>query len=788
MQDPTVLAKPVNSWEYAELYREGELNYGQPPSFSLEEIEKFRNGEPGYPNSDWWDATFKRWTPMQQHNLSATGGSEKIKFFMSAGMQDQASLYTSGDWNFNRYNARINVDAEITSDLSVGFDMSFRLEKREKPGGNGLSQVRLAQPIWPTELPNGEAPWAGGTPPTSATTINKSGFTDDERQYFRGKISLSYDIPKVNGLKANAAINYYTYNTREKSMSKPYNIYRYDFDADIYELMYVSGQKYLTEKRENYRQIYPMVSFTYEKNFGEHSVQGLLLAEWIDTEKHKLTAERKDLLSTNIPYLFAGSTENILNNGNANETGRASYVGRVNYNYKGKYLFESSFRYDASHKFAKDNRWGFFPSVSAGWRISEEPFMETIDWIDNLKIRASYSQMGDDNLNAYKRLTEENVIIGDFQYLSGYEIRDGDKEKYLLDETVGTIIHTTGMANPLITWFDMTSYNIGADATFMGGLIGFEFDLFYRKTTNIFGQPLDSYPSTFGADLPKLNINSTDNRGIEVLLSHSHKIGDFKYTVAANATYVREKYVDWAQSPYDDPDEIRIYQKAGQLTNRWIGYVSDGLFMSQSEIDNHPIDQDQNGNTSLKPGDIIYKDLNGDKVINWRDQDVIGYGDFPDITYGMNIDLNYKGINLSALFQGASRFNMNMTAAARNPFQNGSNPFSYHYKYRWTPDPNDPTVNSNPHVKLPAINDQSGGNENNQKTSDYWLQDNTFLRLKNLNVSYDLPSQLVKKIGFQGVRFYVAGTNLLTISKLGIYKNHWDPEGRKIMMGEYIHR
>jgi len=239
----------------------------------------------------------------------------------------------------------------------------------------------------------------------------------------------------------------------------------------------------------------------------------------------------------------------------------------------------------------------------------------------------------------------------------------------------------------------------------------------------------------------------------------------------------REKYRRWSESPYDDPDEIRIYQLTGKYTNRWIGYKSDGIFMSQEEIDNHSVDQDQAGNSTLRPGDIKYLDLNNDNIIDWKDQDEIGYGTFPDLTYALNLQMQYKGFGLTALFQGASMFNSMIADALRGPLQNLGNPFDFQHKYRWQPDPENPDVNINPDAKLPAIlGDGTGTNTNNNKPSDFWLKDATYLRLKNLNLSYSIPQEATQKIGIQDVNIYVAGSNLFTLSRMGIYKNSVDAE------------
>ncbi|MDX9882975.1 MAG: TonB-dependent receptor, partial [Prolixibacteraceae bacterium] len=773
-QNPTTIPEFVSSGKYTELLREGEFNSNLPYTYSEEDVQKFYEGtEPGYVNENWYKAAFREWAPMQSHNLAVRGGNEKVKYYMSVGYLDQSSIYQSGDLNFNRYNARTNVDAQISDRLSVSIDMSYRNEMRKAPQtslDNIWINLKTALPVWPATLPD---PEKGGAysgflerSPVAQTIRDMTGFNDDIQRYFTGKISAKYKIPGIDGLEANAALNYSINNKYNKIQDKPFDLFTYDYANQQYIPYGSNGANSLDETSSQYTQLYPMISLNYDKTFGNHSVQGFLLAEGINTDYFFLSAGRVDLLSVEVPYLFAGSPDNLTNNGGAVETGRISYVGRGNYSYKGKYLLEGTFRFDASHKFPDDSRWGFFPSVSAGWRVSEESFIkDNLSWVDNLKLRASYSKSGNDNVEAFK-------------YLTGYEIQTEETNVYVFGSDVYRLIRSTGMPNPDITWLDMTSYNVGLDGTFMRGMLGFEFDLFYRVTDNIFGQPLETYPSTFGATLPQVNLNSTDDRGFELTLTHRNKIGnDFSYNVAGSVSIAREKYKRWSESPYNDEDEIRIYQKTGKYTNRWIGYKSDGLFMTQEDIDNHAVDQDQAGNTTLRPGDIKYIDRNDDKIIDWRDQDVIGYGTFPDLTCGLNIQMQYKGFSLTALFQGASLFNSMISDVLRGPLQNLGNPFEFQYKYRWQPDPANPDVNINPDAKLPAVlGDGTGTNTNNNKASDFWLQDATYLRLKNLNISYSLPGKIIKSFGIQDVNVYVAGSNLFTLSKLGIYKSSVDPE------------
>ncbi len=773
--EPTFLPEFVDSWQFAELLREGEFNQDLPFTYSENDIETFRNGgDPDFPNTDWHEAMFRHWAPMQTHNLGVRGGTDQVKYYVSGGYLDQASIYKSGDLNFNRYNIRSNIDAQISDNLNLSLDVSYRTELRDQPQtalSDNWSDLQLARPERQATIPDPDlgAAYAGFNvrSPVAQTFQSYTGFIDDRREYITGRLGLTYKLPGIEGLEAGAFMNYLLNNTYKKTQDRPFAVLDYDFASDSYSSFGVNGQNSLNEETSKFTQFYPMVTINYSRTFGDHSVTGLLLAEWIDGEEIFFTAGKIDLLSLELPFLFAGSPENISATGFTVEEGRTSYAGRLNYGYKGKYLLEGTFRFDASHKFPKGSRWGFFPSVSAGWRLSEEPFLADADWLDNLKLRVSFSQAGEDNVAA-------------FRFLQGFNIRSAIgptliNERYIFGSTAYRLLASTGLANPDITWLDMTTYNIGLDGEFLNGLFGFEFDAFYRKVDNIFGKPLETFPSTFGAELPELNLNSTEDKGIELKLTHYNRINqDFNYSVGAMISLTREKYTDFSEPPYDDADERRIFQLTGNRTNRLIGYKTDGIFMSQAEIESHNVDQDQANNATIRPGDIKYIDLNGDGVINFRDQDEIGYGSFPDAVFALNFGISYKGLSLSALFQGASQFNhVNQI----HPMVNFGKPWQFHYNHRWQPDPNNRDENINPEARLPAIlGDGVGRSPHNEKVSDFWVADGTYMRLKNLNLSYSLPTNLTEKTGFQDIRISFSASNLLTFSNMGIFKNSIDPE------------
>ncbi|MFW5645119.1 MAG: SusC/RagA family TonB-linked outer membrane protein, partial [Bacteroidota bacterium] len=720
---------------------------------------------PGYESYDWTGELIKNFAPMQQHNISVNGRNERVSYYASVGFTDQESVFSSREFDYTRYNARSNLDLTITDKLNFAIDMSYQKDFIDRPtqGLDGIwTSLSTAQPRYPTWLPDRSVGSYSGFQtrnPLVQTRKDFTGFYNRHVETFTGKIEGKYELP-IDGLRLNAGVNVRSLNTYTKNFNTPYDLYTYEPETDEYIWQAGGTNINLRERYDKDSQIYPYSSLTYNQTFNSHSVKGLLLGEYIEDFSNYFNAYRRDLLSREIPYLFAGGDQNIDNTGSASEGGRASVVGRVNYNYKERYFLETTFRYDANVQFAPDGRWGFFPSISAAWRISEEPFFGTGNFVDDLKIRASYTELGND------RFAEG------WDYITGFQIINS--RGHLIGNEIGRQIRTLGLANPLLTWEDMTIYNLGFNTALFNTKLLIEADVFYRKREGILAREERSIPSTFGAGLPLVNLNSQDTRGVEGMVTYQDNIGLFNFSVSPNFTYARSKWIHFEEEEYTDPDDIRIYQESGNWVNRSIGYVSDGIFMSQAEIDNHPVDQDQNENSTLIPGDIKYVDLNDDGVIDYRDQKEIGYGTFPNLTYGLGLNVSYKSIRLDALFQGASLFNSRIEGEARGMFSNGTIPLDYQKEYRWQPDPDDPDVNINPDAKLPAASIDI--RPNNNIFSDFWLKDATYLRLKSLNLSYSLPESTIKKAGFGMIQIYLSGTNLFTLSKLGIYKNSFDPE------------
>ena len=790
-QQPVVWRNNVNAGQFVEMQNEGGA-----ASYTPEQLQAYKNGDPGYESYDWERTIFRNWAPMNQHSLTASGGSEKVKFFTSLGNLYQSGSYRSGDLNYGRTNVRSNVDFNINDNLTVGLDLSYRKDKRSEPGmpqNNIYNAFIVSEPILHPVIPGRPelaANSGGGFGNRAAyggSQRSLSGFLDIFGEVFNGRIQMDYKIPQVEGLSVKGTLTYLSDNRQTKDLNKRMPVYQYDQATEQVDQVGQAGSDALSESLRQFKRIYPTISVSYENVFGDHEVKGLLLTETIDEETINFSASRRDLLTTDLPFLNLGSELGIQNSGNALEFGRSSVVGRVNYGFKNKYFLESSFRYDASSNFAEESRWGFFPSVSAAWRLSEEDFLKDVDFVNSLKVRMSFSETGNDNIGLYRYLEAFSIqgITDDFAsgpYLFG-------------NSGLSTAISTTGLANPNVTWRELTTYNFGIDAMLFDGLLGIELDIFYRDQKGIFATPLSDFPSTFGATLPQENQNSTSNRGFDLVLSHKNKVGELSYDVALSMGFARERYEYWPvdrdirayaedDAELNDPAFIErfnlIQLRNGNWVNRNIGYKTDGIFMNQAEIDAHPVDQSLlaggTGNSRVIPGDIRYVDLNGDNYIDWRDQDEIGKGGLPDMTYGINLSASYKNFSLSMLFQGATGFNFTFGNQIRNILINNVIPYKFQYDYRWTPDPNNPGVNINPNAQLPAST-AANANANNSQVSDFWVQDGTYLRLKNLNIGYDIPSNIRDMIGVDQFRLFVSGSNLFTWNNLGIYKGSFDSEG-----------
>ncbi|SHJ83811.1 TonB-linked outer membrane protein, SusC/RagA family [Arenibacter nanhaiticus] len=754
-QGVTKMLKPVNAGQKVELSREGHFNSGgteQNAPYTLEAMNKYYDGtNPLFPNTDWYSVLMRDWAPQQQHNLSVRGGSDKIKYYGFLGFLDQESMIKKNGGNYERFNLQSNIDAQITDELAMQLDIASTFEDRDYPargmgvGGYMWQDYWTTDPMYHSEFPDKtKIPFAdgagtGGLHITSNSDI--SGYNKTQDKNFRGTLALTYKIKAVEGLSLKAFGNYNQNFVNNKVFTKPVKLWSWDPESDIYtQVGSYGGNASLSQSSANNRTVTTQLSANYKNTINDtHEISAMVLLETIDFKAENLFASRDRFLTSSIDYLFAGSPVGMGNYGGGSEMGRQSVVSRLNYAYKDKYMLEAITRADASAKFSKNQRWGYFPSFSLGWLVSEENFMEGFKALDKLKLRFSYGESGND-------------AVASFQYLTGYSFN----QVYLIGNGVQKGLMSSGLANEFLTWEEIAVRNAAIDYSFFDEKIYGSLDVFYRTRSGIPGTRLASLPSTFGADLPQENLNELSDRGFEFSVGNRGEIAELKYDLNANISWSRAKWEKIDEPEYTDPDQERINKKNGNWIDLEYGYKTNGLFTSQEQIDNLNYDADTQGNSTLKPGDIIYLDTNEDGVVDWKDKVEIGQGARPHWMTGFDLNLQYKNFELSALFQGAFAYNTNVTLGA------GTTTSFYN---RWTEENN----NSNaivPRIGSTAAN-PSGLNDFNYKSASY-------LRLKSVSLGYSLPEKLLNSINISDAQCYVAATNLLTFSRLNKYDV--DPE------------
>ena len=490
--------------------------------------------------------------------------------------------------------------------------------------------------------------------------------------------------------------------------------------------------------------------------FDKHNVSALLLYEQREDLDDYVSAYRQFAIDA-LDQINAGMDKNKNNGGVESEMANVSFVGRVNYDFMSKYLFEFAFREDGSAKFYKNNRWGFFPSVSVGWRLSEEAFIKNNTAIfDNLKLRASYGIMGDDQ--ALDR--NGNATVAAFQYMTGYNYPGGSN--YIFGSDVINSVVTKGLANLNYTWLTSKIVNVGVDASLWNRQLEANFDVFYRKRDGLVAYRSGSLPNTFGASFPQENLNSDDYRGFELVLGHTNKVGDWTYSIKGNMSYTRIKnrYIEQA-APINSYTNWR-----NNWSDRWqnmeFGYKSVGQFKNQDEINNWAV-QDGAGNTTLLPGDLMFEDYNGDGVINDKDVQPIGRSNTPEIYFGLDLSASWKGFDLSILMQGATNYSTRMDGIMGYALFNGSSALDCMMDRWHRADLYDPNSEWIP-GKYPST--YNSGKESNKRVSTFNTISSYYLRVKNLELGYTFPSKWMSKAGISNLRLYVSGNNLLTFDNL----------------------
>lgn len=771
LQNVTRYPDLLNGYEYAMLYNEAQQNVGVAAPYSSGDLERFKQG---IGTTDWYDEVIRGSIPQTYHNVSVAGGAEKVKYYFSLGYTNQEGIYKSKDFVYSKYNVRSNISAEIVKGFTVDLQLSGRLDTRDKPyEAEPLSRsIQMAKPVFPIYANDNEDYWSNPGDkgnPVHLSDIDNVGYDRRDRREFNGAIVVNWEIPWLKGLSAKALMSYDYSNQYTREWYKEYYEYAYDASQDAYNVQGSHTISELTTKSENYFKPNVQTSLNYKNTFGLHDIGALVLWEFYNSRKDWVEAYRQFTIGA-IDQIDAGDKVNMDNAGKAATTAHAGLVGRVNYAYASKYLAEFSFRYDGTYKFAKESRWGFFPAVSIGWRISEEGFFKNaLPMIDNLKIRGSIGKVGDETI-----FDKDGNEVAALQYLSGYTY---PKDNYVLGSNgLSNGAKDVGMPNRALTWYESTTANIGLEGSYNNGLLSFEFDYFQRKRDGLLTTRILTLPTTFGQSLPQENLDSDKTRGFEIVLGHRHKVGDFTYDVKGNFSTTREYhgYVERAAS-------ANMYDNWRNNTNdryknmEW-GKKVIGQFRSFEEILNSPI-QDGNGNKSLMPGDFKYQDWNHDGIIDGKDDQPIGHGNTPRMYYGLNLFGAYKGFDLTVFFQGAAGHEVFTGGDFMDPFiQQGLGNGIDLWLDRWhREDPSDMSSAWIPGY-MPAL--RPTGYSANRSNNTWTMQKASYLRLKTLEVGYSLPQSLLSRIGIEQFRLYANAFNLLTFTeRKGIIK-YMDPENK----------
>lgn len=766
LQNFTRYPQPANAYQHVRGLAESDQNQDRPTNITPEELEKWRIGtEKGYQSFDYYDMVIRPNVPQYSFNASASGGSESVNYYISVGHLNQEALIK--DYNFNRTNFQANIDASLAKGLTVGTQLSGRVEDRHQVGVPGLDDYfnpfLSIFTMWPTERP-----YANDNPAyinqTHNVNVNPATYTEEVTGYvdeiwrnMKGNFYAEYDFGI--GLTARGTYSYGFTNFDFDGFEYTYDAYQYDEATDTYITQPSWGNQnpWRERRKRNVVDRFAQFQLNYNKQFGDHNLAAVAAYERYDTDNHYMIVHTVPP-NNYIPIMRFENQDLLIDE--ISVQARAGYIGRINYNYKEKYLLEVLGRYDGSFLYAPGNRYGFFPGVSAGWRVSEEAFIQDNvgDFLSDLKLRASYGKTGSDLIN-------NNFIVPPFSYLSGYNWGSGSA---VFNGNLVTGLQPRGIPITNLSWVTNITKNIGIDFAFFDNKLSGQFDVFERERS---GLPAARYdvllPSEVGYTLPNENLNSDAHRGMEGVLTYRGEAGAFGYSLGVNATISRLRSLETYKPRFANAwDEYRR-----SIEDRWAninwGYQVVGQFQSQEEIENHLVNIDGQGNRTLLPGDFIYKDVNGDQIINDLDERPIGYaeGANPYLGFGVNGSLTFKGFSLFVDLAGANYQSFQRNWELKFPFQNNGTSPHYMLEDRWHQA--DPFNDDSPWVAgtYPALRKDYPSHVNFRK-NDFWVINVRYIRLRNIELGYEVPASIIGKVGITGLRVYANASNLFSIDNV----------------------
>ncbi|EOS17710.1 SusC/RagA family TonB-linked outer membrane protein [Parabacteroides goldsteinii] len=730
---PMYMPQSISSAEYARIKNEAERNMGRAPIYTDEDISKFANGTDlnRYPNTNWLDLAIQN-SVTTRHGLEASGGTEKVRYLVSAGVDHQTGIFPNTQQNV--FNVRSSTDISITKKFGISFDIRYQLRDMDALNNQEdiYKQLIQADPTMVAYYTDGSYGYNPGFFTNPLVPLYEGGQKYTNRHEASGIFKLDYEI--IDGLKFTGIANVkYTFKNEESRARKVF--YKNYFTQEVFE----NGENSFSDRRD-YNAYYNLQALlNYKKSFGIHNLDILAGYQQESENSDWLKGARSGYPTDIIWELNPGPKDNWSNDGNGEHWALASFIGRINYDYDNKYILSLSMRSDASSRFAKGSRWSTFPSVAAAWRISQESFMKGIrSWLDDLKIRASWGQTGS--------------ATGLGLYPSYTLISTGG---LILNNTYQQIASLKTIGNQELTWEHSDMLNLGLDVKVLNSRLNFTGEYYIKNTKDILLEM--PVPLEYGFGKPNMNVGEVRNKGWELSLSWDDRINDFGYSISGNLSDNRNEVIDLGGTgPWKGSN---TYTDVGLPFNSIYGYESMGLFQSDEEVANAPF---QNSNTAA--GDIRYKNQNGDNKIDANDRVVIGDPN-PHFLYGVNLGFDYKNFDLNMFFQGIGQKDRVIMDNFVRPFYDSSI-FEHHLDY-WTPE--------NTGAKYPRILNKDDGTHNYQQ-SDYWMINAGYFRMKNLQIGYTIPREILRPAGFDRVRVYFSANNLFTVSD---FVPGMDPESEK---------
>lgn len=728
-------------------------------------------------DTDWLSKIYKKFGLTHQHNISVSGGTDKVKYYSSVGLMNQDGILRNTD--FKRYNMRGNVDAKITRNLTFAINMSVAHTERNWPGlsispqseFSPVTQAFYALPLLKETYEGKPLGYTNGSYTyTPLAALEDAGYQNQRTWTFDSTARLEYDfgsIKALQGLKASIFMGYNVGSTLDYNYLRKYSLYKFDPKSFTVTETIAQGIPESNFNKSNSlgwsMTIRPQIN--YEREFGKHSVSALFFFERRKSYDDTMTGYKTGYYADFPIDLSMGLVnQSPYTTGSHSYTGSAGFAGRISYAYDKKYLLEVTMRADGSYKFAPKNRWGYFPSVAVGWVMSEEAFFKrALPKIEYFKLRASYGVLGSDDTSPYLYMQSF------FSTAPGFTCVIGGQPQ--------SAYYTGGYIHDNLTWSRTHTYNFGMELRAFQGKLGIEFDWFYKLTSRILESDSGgTYAPSLGGNNPAwLNSGRVDNRGFELTLRHANSFRNgWSYALTGNLSWARNRVL--SRRIADNHPSYRAI--LGEPLGSIYGFQALGLFQTQEQVDNYPTAP--SGWAGL--GEIMYKDIDGDGKID-RDHDYvkIGRSTTPEMSFSLNMDVAWKNISLSVLWQGVALCDYQLSGLYGNghtdntmytrPFYGDGNAAYYLVENSWRPD----HTNAE-YPRLHAIT-----NSNNANASTWWIRNGAYLRLKDVRLSYALPKKLLSKIGIERTSIYVAGTNLLTFSAF----KYIDPENPGINNGYY---